>query len=280
MGDDLVLATVLVLSSAFLHAGWNLAMKTSSDRLVFAWLQLGVAGLGGAVLLAVVGLPPRAAWPFSVAAGALHALNALVLAGAYERGDLSLVYPMSRGLAPVFTALGAAVLLGDTLAPSGYAGIAVVSVALLAMGGRGAGAAAYGWAAGAGICVAAAVLNDTVAVRGETGTLAHLGALYVVAAVLLTAVTLVRRRGDAVLAAVRGNVRAGAATGLALLVGYGLVLVALQHASVAYVATLREVSIVLGALGGWLLLREPTGVRRLAGSSAIMAGVGLLVTGA
>lgn len=231
-------------------------------------------------MLLLAGPPPPSALPFAAAAGALHAVFALALAAAYERGDLSLVYPMSRGLAPIFTALAAAVVLGDTLAPSGYVGMAIVSVAIVAMTGRAAGPSALLWATCVALCVTAAVVNDTIAVRGASGTLSHLGALYVVAAVLVGVVTLARRGWAGTVAAARGHLRVGALTGVSILAGYGLVLVALQHASVAYVATLREVSIVFAALGGWVLLREPTGLRRLAGSGAIVAGIGLLVIGA
>ena len=118
----MVLATVMALGAAILHASWNLVVKASGDRLVAMWAQ----GLFGAIvalpLLFFTGLPPRAAWPFLETAVVLHFAYAIVLAAAYDRADLSVIYPIARGSAPLLTAVGGALFLRDSLTPAGYVG--------------------------------------------------------------------------------------------------------------------------------------------------------------
>jgi len=101
-----LLATVLALASAVLHATWNLLIKTSDDRELASWGQFVAGGLIFLPVLFFTGLPDRDAWPFLAASALIHIVYVGALVGAYHHGDFSLVYPLARGGG----ALGAALL--------------------------------------------------------------------------------------------------------------------------------------------------------------------------
>ena len=131
-------ATVLAVGSAFVHAAWNLLIKTSDDRALAAWGQFLAAGLISVVGLAVVGAPGWGALPYLAATGVVHVLYVEGLVAAYTHGDFSLSYPLARGGGAVLAAVGSVLFLGDRLSPAAWAAIAVAGVGLLTLrGGRG-----------------------------------------------------------------------------------------------------------------------------------------------
>ncbi len=268
-------ATALALAAAVLHASWNLVVKASGDRLVAMWAQ----GLFGAVvalpLLVVLGLPGRAAIPFLSVSVFIHLGYALVLAGAYDRADLSVVYPIARGAAPLLTAIGGVLFLSDALPAIGYAGVAIAVAGLLLIGraaGRG-----IGWALATAAIITSYTLIDTAGVRAGGNPVSYVIVLLAVSGAMLTVPVVATRGWPGVATAVRAAPLRHLFAGVASLGAYALVLMAVRLAPVAYVATLRESSIVLGALGGWLLLREPLGRRRTAGALVAAAGIAVLI---
>ncbi|HEX5328232.1 MAG TPA: EamA family transporter, partial [Acetobacteraceae bacterium] len=94
-----------VLAAAALHAGWNAVVKARLEPIVAMTLVVMACGVIAVPFLAALGLPPVVAWPYVAASVALHLVYYLVLAEAYRRGEMSQVYPIARGGAPLFTAL-------------------------------------------------------------------------------------------------------------------------------------------------------------------------------
>src|SRR5262245_45463530 len=118
---------LLLLASAAIHASWNLLSKRSEDKQAFLWLTL-VATL---VLLLVPALwlnkpIPAEGWLFIILSGVLEAAYFLLLGSAYQRGDMSLVYPLARGSAPLFVLLFAFVFLSERVRWGGAVGIAFI----------------------------------------------------------------------------------------------------------------------------------------------------------
>src|SRR5687767_15478982 len=126
-----------VLLAAALHAGWNALVKLGLDRfssiLLLGLVQGGIA----LVLLPLFGLPPRAAWPWVVAGSALHSFYKLALIRAYGHGDLSQVYPLSRGTAPLIVAVAGALFLGETMDMARTAAVVAIAAGIMLMAGRG-----------------------------------------------------------------------------------------------------------------------------------------------
>lgn len=273
----MLLATALALGAAILHASWNLVVKASGDRLVAMWAQ----GLFGAIvalpLLFATGLPSSVAWPFLGVSILLHFTYALVLAAAYDRADLSVVYPIARGSAPLLTAVGGALFLTDILSPAGYVGVVVAVAGLLLIGRRGRWQRGVGWALGTAGIISSYTLVDTAGVRAGGNPVGYVIVLLAVSGAMLTIPVIATRGRAGVATAVRAAPWHHLFAGVASLGAYALVLVAVRLAPVAYVATLRESSIVLGALGGWLLLHETLGARRTVGAVVVAAGIAFLV---
>ena len=126
-----VLALLLVTTSAFMHATWNYLTKGSRDKVVFLW----ATGIAGSVLFlpALLWSGDGRPWSGRVWAGfglgaVLRALYFLSLGAAYSRGDLSLVYPVARGVAPVLVPVTAAALLGERLSTAGALGVGAVAL--------------------------------------------------------------------------------------------------------------------------------------------------------
>ncbi len=303
------LAIALVLVAAVLHAGWNVILKTSGDTLSTA---MRLQAIGTAVLLPFgivaylsIGAPaiPPAAIGLAIVSGFLEAAYFVLLASAYRRGPLSLVYPLARGSAPLLAVVIGIVLLQERLAPLALVGVGCLLVGILLVAQpwqafRAAGAAhrgAIGFALATGASIAAYSAVDRLGVR-ETEPWIY-GSILAVVATILTATAVIcgRRLGLLAPAPVRatplsgdtaaasgsgarfGGLARDAIAGVLSLGAYLLVLLAYSFAPLATVAPLRESGIVLAAAWGAIRLKESAGRRD---ATTKIAAAGLVVLGA
>jgi len=273
------LALGLVIGAAVIHAGWNALAKRASDPLAFLWC----AGALGTVLylpgvlyvLAPAGFP-RPAVPFVIATILLHSVYFWTLARAYHSGDLSVVYPIARGLGVVLVPVLAYAIFDVRLSPAGLLGITLVVLGVFALHWRRGPRAisllapGTGWAAMTGLTIAGYSLVDKAGVA-RLHPLAYIGLMELGASLVLLPAILGRRE------AVRREWQSNFSRVLAAAVlspgAYLLVLFAFQLSKVAYVVAGREVSIVLSALIGSLWMREGHLGQRLAGAAVVAAGV-------
>jgi len=267
-------AFALVLTAALLHAGWNVLLKVSGDRLVAAAVQSVAGALVLAPFLIADGYPVDR-WASLAASGLFHLGYGLTLVGAYERGDLSVMYPVARGTAPLLVTVGAAVFLDDTLGGLGVVGVVLIAAGILGVvrhPGRGAT-----WAFACGCFIAGYSLVDGAAVRVEGGSLRYTAALLVTNAVTLSTVALARRGPRRALSAARSGGARQLLGGVASAVAYLLVLISARWAPLGAVSAVRETSVVIGAIAGWRLLGEPFGRARAIGAAVIAVGLVVLV---
>ena len=284
----LPVAIALVLLSAVLHAAWNLIVKSGDDKLITAWTTILIAPLLLWPALLLTGLPPPRAWPFLLVSGALHTAYNLALVRAYEHGQLSVVYPIARGVAPLLVAIAAPFTAGERLTPLGFAGVVLATTGIAGVGlsdvahrfsrrhgDHGAGWPGVRWALVTAACIGAYTLVDKAAIsRAHPG--AYILFLYAWNATLMTPFVLASRglgRITRVWCAAPARLLA---SGLCSVGAYLLVLWAMRLAAVSYVAALRETSVVFAAVLGWLTLHEPLGPQRLWASSAVAVGLVLL----
>ncbi len=287
-------AVALVLVAAVLHAGWNVLLKMSGDPLRTAVrLQLvGTAVLAPIGFVAWVAQGSPSPDPGGVAlalvSGALEAAYFVFLSAAYGRGDLSLVYPLARGSAPVISIIVGLGLLGEQLSGPALVGVAaiVIGIMLVARPWRAFRAAgrhhrsAIGFALLTGATIAAYSTVDRLGVRLIEPWL--YGALLAIfASVILTSVVSVGRRTGIIVARPVPTSPAplwqDGVAGVLSLIAYLLVLIAYSIAPLAAVAPLRESGIVIAAAWGALRLGEAVG-RRQAGSR--IGAAALVVVGA
>ena len=266
-------AFALVALAALLHAGWNALVKASGDRAAtLGMIALGHLVLGGALALTVPA-PGWVAAPFIIASTIIHWGYYWAIFHAYRLGDLSLVYPISRGVAPLLVAVGAMVTLGESLSVMGWVGIGAVSggVMLLAMGElrRGVSTRAAGLALGIGLIIAAYSVVDGTGARLSTGSLGYVAWLFIFEGLAAGWLLWLRRAHLAGLGA-RGWAM-GLGGGLASALAYGLAIHAKTIAPFGLVSALRETSVVIAALIGTVIFGErPWRLRLLA--ALVVAG--------
>jgi drug/metabolite transporter (DMT)-like permease len=278
MNQQILLVTGMMLVAALAHAAWNVLLKDAHDPLRLATRSVAasavmMAPLGGAYWV-LAGHPA-----LSKAAAMIAAVSAVVelayfvfLSAGYRRGELSVVYPIARGTAPVLAVLSGIVLLGERLAALQLAGVVLMLVGLwLARRPAGAGAGVLP-ALAAGVTIATYTSLDRVGVR-LADPLLYAWLLWTMIAVCLLAFAALRATTDAP----PPSWGQSAVTGGLMTIAYVLVLVALRMAPLAAVAPLREGGIVL--VSAWVVWRgreRQASVSRLAGAGAIVAGVTLL----
>ncbi len=273
----------LLLAAGAMHAGWNLLLKRAANRLLVTWLALLVGSL--LFLPVLLAHPvPWSIWPFVVASAAVECVYYLLLAYAYGQADFSQVYPLARGAAPALLALWTVILLRQYPSRAGLLGLALIVLGLVPVGG---GESWWKWGGpafrsrgvmasfGVALCTSVYSLIDGVAVR-RTSPAPYTVAILLLGSVLLAPPIVARYGGRAVVAEFRGQWVRIVAAGALMLLAYTLVLRAYAVAPLAYAGAIREVSVVIAALAGWLWLGERFGARRLAGAVAVFAGIVVL----
>ncbi|MFQ5513779.1 MAG: EamA family transporter [Myxococcota bacterium] len=270
----------LVLLTALIHASWNAVIKSSGDRLLTTAVVAGSSSLVAAALLPLVPFPARAAWPYLGVSLGVHSLYLTLLVLAYRYGDLSHVYPIARGLAPMLVAGLAAVWAGELLALERLAGLAVVSLGIvsLATSPRARGAEVQRpllLALAIGVLIGLYTFLDGQGIRHAAGDLRYIVWHSFLTGIPLALVALVRRRGR-IVSFLRREGRTGVVAGLLAGAGYAIILWALGRSSMALVSALRETSVIFAALIGTLLLGEPLARRRVLAAVTVAVGVGLL----
>ncbi len=277
----MLLATVLSLTAAVLHAGWNLvAKRAEGDRYMVLWAQFTAGGLVALPLMVgyqvLFGMPWQG-YAWAALSGASHMPYTWLLAKAYTHGDFSVSYPVARGGGAALAAIGGVLFLADHLTVLEVTGIAVV-VAGLSFLARGASGANLLMALAVAVTIGVYTVLDAKGAR-LTGSVAYIFATMVGSGLSNTVFSLATGRRHDMAAMMRANWRRAVVTGVASLITYGLVLVAVQHAPVGYVTALRESSVVLAALAGWKLLGEGDHRRRIAAACIVFAGLLTLVLG-
>ncbi len=274
---------VAVLAASFLHASWNVLAKATKDQVVGFGVIAITAALWGALVLVVVGGPARASWPYLAVSAAIHVGYNVTLLNSYRFGELSRVYPLARGIAPLLVAGAAAVLTGETLDLAQIVGVGVVAGGLTSLvwirGGRSLrDRRAVGLALATGVAIAGYSVVDGLGVRRSASPLGYAGALFLVESLVVAAGVGIRR-GRSLLLAGRRAWAFGVAGGLLSVTAYSLVLWAQTRAALATVSALRETSVVVAALMGTVLLREGSGGKRVAAAAVVACGVALVVSG-
>lgn len=278
----MLVATLLALGSALVHAAWNVLIKTSRDRVLAGWGQFIAAASVALVALCIVGFPGWDAAPYLVATGVVHVLYLECLVNAYEHGDFSISYPIARGSGAVFAAVLAWAVLDDSMTIPGWLAIGVATAGLVSLRwttnpDAPADGAAMLFALGTGGSIAAYSVIDAAGSRAVESGVSYGLASVAAAGVAITAANLARPTRRARFGALSTDWRRHLAGGVGTLIAYTMVLVAVRRAPVGYVTMLRESSVVLGAFVGWWFLGESMGSRRLASSVVMLLGLVALV---
>ena len=270
---------LMVAGAALAHACWNALVKVGGDPWVRLALVNAVCGLCAAALLPFVDPPEPASWPYLIGSVVVHHAYYVFLVLGYRVGDLSQIYPIARGVAPLLVAIGAFQFAGERLTIAGALAVATISVGILSLTFTGHrrkdGTKAIAFALATGTSIAGYTILDGLGGRVAGDVFGYILYFFVIDAVpFCTFVAVLRRRSLS--AVIRTEWKAGTIAGGLSFAAYAVVIWALSLTPMTYVSALRETSVILAVLIGSRLLGEPFGGRRLVAAGLVAAGVALL----
>ncbi|MEM7069906.1 MAG: EamA family transporter [Pseudomonadota bacterium] len=275
-----LLVISMVLAAAFLHAVWNAMIKGSGDRvLTMGFINLGHAVFG--VPLVLLYAPPLAeSWPFLIASTVIHYFYYGFLLLAYRYGDLSHVYPIARGIAPVLVAVGTWFFIGETLEFGGWLGIALVcgGIFMLFFGSSGApaGKIAIFAALITGFTIAAYTIVDGIGVRASGSRIGYIGWLFLLEG--LSVIVLLGWRRKQLVQSTPRFIFTGIIGGVISALAYGLAIYAMSLTQFANVSAIRESSVIIAALIGVIWFGERPWKLRVVAAVVVASGVVALTT--
>jgi len=266
----------LVILSAIAHSVWNAMMKSAGDR-TMTMVAIRVVGLAlGLAAVPFVDWPAPAGWKWLALTALVQFAYYALLIRSYEIGDMSVVYPLARGLAPPLTALAAFLVIGEALNPGQIMAVALISFGIMVLSlGAGASRTAAGFALATGATVAAYSFLAGMGVRSGGTVLGFQAWLEIVNGIAMVGFALLTRRA-AFLDHARRHAAAGLLAGVLSVVGFLAYLAAARSLPLGPITALRETSVIFGAVIGTLVLKEGFGPRRIAAASLVAIGIGLL----
>ncbi|HZP70845.1 MAG TPA: EamA family transporter [Pseudolabrys sp.] len=270
-----------VLFAAACHAGWNALIKVGLDPLSTTTLISVGSGLVALVLTPLTGMPASAAWPWLIASVLIHLVYFAALIESYRTGDLGQVYPIARGSAPLMTATATTLFVGEKLSELGWTGIVALVAGVLFLSARGGrhlaeiDRRAIGFALFTALTICAYSVVDGVGARLSERPNAYSVWLFVGIAVVMVPYAIYRDGRDVVPAMQKFWLRGLAGGGLQVL-SYGVAIWAMTVAPIAIVATLRETSVLFGAVIAVVVLKEPLQAVRIVAACLIVCGLVLI----
>lgn len=270
-----------VLFAAACHASWNALIKIKLDPFATTAIITVACGVIALPTLPFTGLPPLESWPWVVASVILHLGYYIGLTEAYRTGDMSQVYPIARGSAPLMTALVSTTFIGEHLSVLGWVGIlALVSGVFLlsAKGGRDLARIdrrAVGFALFTAVMICGYSITDGMGARAAGSPHSYSAALFVADGACMLVFALMRRRMSIVIDA-RSYWKIGLLGGALSVMAYWIAIWAMTVEPIAIVAALRETSVLFGALIAVFILKEPLRAPRIIAAIMIVCGLALI----
>ncbi|KXU85498.1 hypothetical protein CI15_20240 [Paraburkholderia monticola] len=272
---------IAVLSAALLHAGWNALIKLRLDPFLAMTLICVACSLIALPSLAFTGFARPAAWPWVAASVALHFGYYVCLSEAYRRADMSQIYPIARGCAPLMTALVSLTILRETMSAGSVTGVLLLGSGVLLLSLRGhhhdasKNRVALGFALLTAMTIAGYTVVDGVGARTAGDPNAYAATLFVFDALPMLTLCLYRH-GLAGMAPMRRFLLPGFAGGAMSLAAYWIVIWAMTLAPIALVAAVRETSVVFAGFIAVYVLKEPFSRVRAAAATLTLAGLALM----
>jgi drug/metabolite transporter (DMT)-like permease len=277
--DPFVFAAVLF--AALCHASWNTLLKIKLDPFAANALITVASGLIAAVAMPFVGVASVASWPWVVGSIILHLAYYYGLTEAYRTGDLSQVYPIARGAAPLMTATASTLVLGEDIGLQGWIGILtlVAGVFLLSVrGGRDIARIdrrAVGFAFFTAMTICGYSLVDGIGARISGNPHAYAVLLFLFDGACMALVAL-WRRGQSIITEGRIYWKTGLIGGVLTVTSYWIAIWAMTVAPIAIVAALRETSVLFAAVIAVVVLKEPLRAPRVIAALMIVAGLAMI----
>ena len=270
-----------VLFAAACRAGWNALIKVGLDPLSTTTLISVGSGIVALAFAPLAGIPASAAWPWLLASVVIHLVYFASLIESYRTGDLGQVYPIARGSAPLMTAAVTSIFVGEKLSALGWTGIVALVAGVLLLSARGGrelaqiDRRAIGFALFTALTICAYSVVDGIGARLSANPNGYSVWLFIGIAMVMVPYALYRDGRDVIPAMQRFWLR-GFAGGALQVLSYGIAIWAMTAAPIAIVATLRETSVLFGAVIAVVVLKEPLRAARIAAACLIVCGLVLI----
>ncbi len=281
------LAVLLVLVSAFAHASWNLLAKRSTTPEVFTWMMSAAASalvLPAAIVLLIFKPPTTLGWAFIAGTVGLHVVYSFTLGRAYRYGELSIVYPVARGLGLMLIPILGVLVLGESISTVAVLGVVLIFVGIVAVGRSNTGPYGTGislrtitsdrglqFAAATGVIIGAYSVLDKRGVEQVTPVL-YMFMLTLGGGSGMLAIISRDYTKQQFLTEWKLHWRAAVIGGALQFTAYALVLSAFRFSPVSYVGPFREVAIGIGVVLGALILKERVTRGRAVGAGSVAVG--------
>lgn len=269
-------ASILILVSGLAHAVVNAIMKAGKDKMSGRALIDGFSALMLAPVALLVPLPTNA-WHWLIASTVIHGVYLLALIKSFEQSDMTVAYPIARGLAPMLAAAGAVAIFHEPISAYVVVGIVCIAVGVMFIGvSHKLRVSALLWAALTGACIACYTVVDAQGVRAAPTAPSYIVWTFLMLGGALGSFFAIWR-GKSFLASVAGQWKPGLIAGALSIVSYGLALFAFRYGATPRLAALRETSILFGAIIAVVFLRERLTKLRFGGVLAIALGAMVLI---
>ena len=271
-----------VLFAALLHASWNALIKVSGDRLVIMAVTTASASILVIPALFALPLPARASWPFLGLSACIHSFYMLLLIRAYGFGDFAQVYPMSRGSAPLLTALLGFLILQESMTFSEVAGMGLIVIGIFGLalersgGDRQLSRPALFYSLLTGLCISIYSLVDGVGARLAGNSHSFTAWMFFLDGFIVPIVACLRRPGVILRGTIKTVWKSGLMVALLSTIGYWIVIWAFSQERIAPVAVLRETSVLFAMLISLFVIKESFSLLRIGIVVLIVAGIVLL----
>jgi len=266
-------ALYLALLAAVLHAVFGALQKGKHDQ----WLSRGAIDISYGLMAApfalfVVPWPEPHMWPIFAGAFVIHLGYKLLQAQAYTKGAFTVVYPVVRGMGPLFAVVGAYLLFGEVFSAVQWIGLAVLLSGIFGLAvynlifleaERATLPAALAFAVATGLFVALYTTYDAYGIRATADPFTFLAWFFMIDGVAMPILAAMRYRSMAYKPALPPLALRGIIGGLIAFLSFGSIMVATRLDQVGEAAVLRETSTVFAAVIGWVFLKETVGPRRI-----------------
>lgn len=271
---------LLLIFAALLHAAWNAIIKSAPSGLISIALINASSALVMIPTLFFVELPLPQSWPHLLSSVGVHTIYCLSLVASYHFGDLSQVYPIARGSGPLLVAIFSYYFLAENLTSGQWLGIGTVSIGImiLSLAKRSSSrlnSKAVTFALTTGFLIALYTVIDGLGARISGSPVGYSALLVILFNIPILTFTFYKHGREVLRFAKKHAWQCGAA-GIMATLGYTIVLIVMTKTEIAYVASVRETSVIFATLIGSLLLGESLGKIRILASIIILVGVSLI----
>ena len=267
---------LVILGSALFHATWNAVIKGGSDKLFETVMKTSGGGIVAGCIIPFIPAPAPEAWPYLAGTVCIHIAYYLCIAYAYRGADLSYAYPIMRGSSPLFTALMAVFVLGDTISGGGWLGVILLSCGILVLALDNIRRGSFSLPVTLTALTCALVIMGYTVVDGSGVRLAGSSFSYTCWVFFLNAfpiliIAVILRKGD-YFRYVKKRWKYGLFGGTCSFIAYGLSLWGMARAPISMVAALRETSVIFGMLLGVIFLKETITFPRILAIALVASG--------